>query len=110
MTTIDLTPYTGNGKVRNLSGKDRGLAAREEFGLTDLDQGAETILVKVPDYVYSISTSFFCGLFSESFDTLGGAEGFLEKYEFEMPQELWPQVEQGLERCSYEFQPLMAAG
>lgn len=105
---IDLTKYTSNGKVRNLSGKDRGLAVREEFRMAELDHHEGTVKVCIPGYVYAISTSFFCGMFGDSYEVLGH-DGLLDKYEFDMPEELWPQIEQGLERCAYQFEPLMAA-
>lgn len=103
MRRIDLSVFTGEGRVKNLSGKPRGEAARTHFALDELDQGAEPVTVVVPDYIYTISTSFFCGLFAGSFQHLGGSTKFLEKYHFEMPDDLWPDVESGLERCSYTF-------
>ena len=106
---IDLTIYTANGKVRNLSGKDRGVSARQHFKMDELDlQPNDVVTVYIPDYVYAISTSFFCGMFGDSFETLG-RDGLLKKYEFNMPDDLQAHVEQGLERCAYHFQPLMPA-
>lgn len=110
MTQLDLAKYTADGKVRNLSGKDRGLDARAQFGMNRLDQSADTVTVIIPDYVYAVSTSFFCGMFSASYNALGGRDQLLEKYIFKVPPELWPQIEQGLERCSYDFQPLVTRG
>ncbi len=105
---IDLGQYTANGKIRNLSGKDRGLSVREKFGMSDLDAKADVVTVRIPEYVYAISTSFFCGMFGESYWNLGGRDRLLEKYRFEMPNELWPQIEQGLKRCAFQFEPLMS--
>ena len=105
---IDLERYTSYGKVKNLSGKDRGLSVRKEFGMAELDHDADIVTVRIPEYVYAISTSFFCGMFGDSYETLG-YDALLAKYKFEMPEELWPQIEQGLERCSYQFEPLTAA-
>ena len=108
MRTIDLTPYTADGKVRNLSGKDRGLDARAQFQMDEEDRQTDPVTVYVPDYVYAISTSFFCGMFGASYDSLG-RDGLLRKYQFKAPDVLWPQIEQGLERCSYGFRPLTVA-
>ena len=105
---IDLELYTANGKVRNLSGKDRGLSVRGKFCMDELDRGPRTVEVRIPEYVYAISTSFFCGMFGDSYEALG-RDGLLDKYEFDMPDELWPQIEQGLERCAHQFEPLMSA-
>lgn len=105
---IDLRKYTSDGKIRNLSGKDRGLDVRREFGMQELDHDESVVKVYIPEYVYAISTSFFCGMFGDSYEILG-REGLLSKYSFDVPEELWPQIEQGLERCAYQFEPLMAA-
>lgn len=104
---IDLASYTANGKVRNLSGEVRGLAARNEFGLDGLDRSSEYVTVRIPNYVYAISTSFFCGMFSDSYKTLGH-ETFLKKYRFDVTPDQWPQILQGMERCSYDFEPLVS--
>ena len=106
MHTIDLTGFTADGKVRNLSGKDRGISARRQFNLDALDQDSDVVKVHVPDYVYAISTSFFCGMFAQSYAALGRS-GLLAKYNFDVPPKLWRQIEQGLERCSYEPEPLV---
>ncbi len=108
MKEIDLSEYTSNGKVRNLSGKDRGLSARDKFKMDDLDKDEGVVKVRIPDHVYAISTSFFCGMFGDSYNTLGH-DRLLEKYHFDMPEALRPQINQGLERCSCEFEPLMTA-
>lgn len=107
MKRIDLASYTANGKVRNLSGKTRGLDARRNFELDEIDRSADPVAVRIPDYVYAISTSFFCGMFSDSYKMLG-PDGFLEKYRFEATDEQWPQISQGIERCSYDFEPLVS--
>lgn len=82
MQTIDLDRLTGNGKVHNLSGHVRGLAARTEFGLDDLDTASAQVRVIVPDHVYSLSPSFVQGLFSASVKALGNnPETFFSHYE-----------------------------
>lgn len=103
---IDLQEFTRGGEVRNLSGKDRGLYAREQFNLDHHDSLQETVTVSIPKNVYAISTSFFCGMFGDSYDVLG-REGLLKVYEFDVPDVLWPQIEQGLERCAFRLETLM---
>lgn len=109
MKVIDLELYTADGKVRNLSGKSRGLDARSEFRLDDVDRGKEAVTVRIPSYVYAISTSFFCGMFSDSYTHFGSAEGFLGRYKFEVTDVQWRQIQQGIERCSYGFTSLVSA-
>ena len=102
---IDLERFTKGGTVKNLSGKERGLSAREEFRLDDYDNGREPVVVRIPDNVYAISTSFFCGMFGKSYQTLGKRR-LREIYRFETSEVPWPQIEQGLDRCAFQFSPL----
>lgn len=107
---IDLEKYTAGGKVKNLSGKDRGLKAREEFDLDRIDSEGGPVEVRIPNSVYAVSTSFFCGMFGESYSNLGGPDKLREIYKFHVPDGLEPQIQQGLERCASQFKPLMQSG
>lgn len=81
MQTIDLEELTGNGKVHNLSGHVRGLAARNAFGLDALDAAGDPVQVIVPDHVYSLSPSFVQGLFSASVKAVGNdPSAFFSRY------------------------------
>ena len=102
---IDLKKFTRGGTLQNLSGKERGLAARRVFQLDNYDESRTPVTVRIPDNVYAISTSFFCGMFGDSYQKLGDV-GLREVYKFEMPDVLRPQIEQGLERCAFQFTPL----
>lgn len=64
---IDLDVLTDHGKVHNLSGHDRGVAARAEFGLDQLDQQSDQVDIIVPDHIYAVSPSFIQGLLAGSF-------------------------------------------
>ena len=97
---IDLSDVTGNGEVRNLSGKDRGLSARLHYKLDALDDSPDPVIVKIPDYLVAISSSFFLGLFSNSVEKLGGRERFLQKYRFEADGWVLDQVNRGIERAT----------
>jgi len=78
---IDLDILTENGKVHNLSGHDRGLAARAEFQLDGLDGDSPTVEIHVPDHIYAVSPSFIQGLLAASFATLGSTrEAFFRQY------------------------------
>lgn len=104
---IDLEKFTSSGKIRNLSGRERGKEARKIFKLDRLDCKRTPVEIKIPDSVYAISTSFFCGMFQESYETLGGSEKLREVYKFVIPDKLQPQIMQGLERCASRFKPYM---
>lgn len=102
---IDLGLLTDAGKVHNLSGKERGEQARKKFGLDTVDESQEDVVVVVPDTVYSLSTSFFLGLFSPTVEAIGD-DGFRRKYKFSATPLILQQVDYGLERCVSERGPL----
>ena len=84
MAAINLTELTRD-EVRNLAGHDRGLKAREHFGLDKLDQGNESVDVVLPDNFRAVSPSFFQGMFAESVHHFGTAMAFFEHYHFDAP-------------------------
>lgn len=96
MQKIELMELTGNGEVHNLSGHERGLAARNKFNLEKLDSSAEPVVVAIPDFVYTITPSFFQGMFAESVKKLGNREGFLSHYTFIAPPVVLQQIENGI--------------
>lgn len=79
---VNLDKLTRDGRVRNLSGKERGQAARAQLDLDTLDAQLDSVEIVVPDYIDTISPSYFQGLFSESISRLSGRTGFLGKYKF----------------------------
>lgn len=94
---IDLEELTGDGRVQNLSGRLRGLAARELFQMDELDESGEVVEVRVPDYVYSLTPSFFQGLFGESVHAVGdSADTFRQRFHFVAPEIVLEQIERGL--------------
>jgi len=96
MPMINLITLTDDGRVRNLTGHERGLAARDMFKLSKLDDGSEVVEVHVPDDVDAITVSFFQGMFAESVKKAG--QNFLEKYHFHASPSVMEQVMRGVER------------
>lgn len=80
MVTLDIGGHLTPG-VGLLAGRDRGKAVRAKAALDRLDGGSEPVRVIFPNFVYSINSSFFLGLFELSIDALG-EDGFLKQYEF----------------------------
>ncbi|MDJ1632653.1 hypothetical protein [Rhizobium rhizogenes] len=95
MQTIELEQLT-KGEVHNLSGHDRGQAARVHFKLSELDGGTDVVLIHVPEHVYTITSSFFQGMFAESVKHLGDRESFFARYRFDADPVVLQQVEQGI--------------
>ncbi|MEA3051146.1 MAG: hypothetical protein QOG72_49 [Sphingomonadales bacterium] len=89
---IDIDALT-RGEVRNLSGHDRGLAARSEFHLDELDQEGRSVEIRFPERFRGISSSFFQGMFAESVQLRGSVDGFFEHYRFDAPAHVLAQIE-----------------
>ena len=97
MKMINLEELTGNGRVHNLSGRLRGLAARDLYKLDEFDQSAEDAEVVVPGYVYSLTPSFVQGLFGESIRASGNdLTAFRRRFRFVAPAIVLEQLERGL--------------
>ena len=81
---VDIRLLT-QGEVRNLAGHERGLAARERFGMQRLDEDAAPVAVVFPDHFRQVSSSFFQGMFSASVRRLGSVDAFFNHYRFDAP-------------------------
>lgn len=65
------------------SGRPRGAAARVRYLLDEVDKDSNTVVdVSVPDRTYSMTSSFFLGLFGPSVVRAGSREAFFQKYHF----------------------------
>lgn len=107
--TIDLERLTGAGKVHNLSGRERGLAARELFQLDALDASVEAVEIIVPDYVYSLTPSFVQGFLGASLRAVGNDKfKFSSRFHFQAPSIVLQQLERGIDaiRMSRDLQLL----
>lgn len=97
VSAIDFGTLT-EGKVHNLSGHDRGLAARRSFRLDELDTDGVKHLVRIPDDIYGISPSFIQGLFADTLRSLNNSlEEFERCYEFEATDLIQRQIARGLQ-------------
>lgn len=102
MPMIDLEKLT-DGKVRLLTGMDRGEAARELFKLNELETEKSPIVVKAPSNLRSISTSFVQGLLAGAMITIG-SESVASVYDFSMlPKPLQEDFERGIERLKLHY-------
>jgi hypothetical protein len=109
MREISFKDLTNDGEVRNLSGHERGRAARENYRLNDADRDGEIIRVVVPEDIYSITSSFFQGMFSESVRKAGSRENFLARFEFDAPPVVLRQIERGIEASLMRRGSILAA-
>lgn len=68
---INLDDLTEHGEVHNLSGHERGLAARRSFGLDRFDIESAEVEIVVPAHIYAVSPSFVQGLLAGSLQNVG---------------------------------------
>lgn len=69
---IDFAELTENGQVANLSGRHRGLAAREKYNLDwGTEQDVHDLEIIVPRSLDSVTPSFIQGMFGRALEVLG---------------------------------------
>jgi hypothetical protein len=78
---INLAEFSSNG-VGVLAGRALGDAARKKYklDLLDLDSNAH-FEIQIPEFIYSINSSFFLGMFADSIRALGESE-FRRRFHF----------------------------
>lgn len=84
------------------TGRDRGERLREELNLDSFDTAEGCIKVIIPEQTYSISSSFFLGMFGPSILKAGSREQFLSKYQFETSKFLLGVIEKHITRALQE--------
>lgn len=68
------------------SGRSKGELVREKFKLDHIDNEPVRVVVQIPEATYSVTTSFFLGLFGDSVRKAGSREAFLRKFNFQAPE------------------------
>jgi hypothetical protein len=105
---IDLSELTRGGEVHNLSGHERGLAARAHFGLDAADAGHEPVQVIVPPEIYTLTPSFFQGMFAKSVHALGDGPKFMARFCFQASPIVLRQIARGVSSLKSRRDELMA--
>src|SRR3982751_5854061 len=70
------------------TGRGRGEALRRKFELDEKEDALEAVAVIIPDTTYTVSSSFFLGLFGPSVVKAGSVEKFKRKFHFRAPMVL----------------------
>ena len=70
------------------TGRGRGEALRRQFELDEKEDALEAVAVIIPDTTYTVSSSFFLGLFGPSVVKAGSVERFKRKFHFRAPTAL----------------------
>jgi hypothetical protein len=68
------------------TGRSRGEALRRELRLDEADAKEEVVEIDIPEDTYTISSSFFLGLFGPSVVKAGSKEAFYSYYHFRSPE------------------------
>lgn len=92
---IELNELTGNGRVRSLSGQERGVAARQHFQLDRADATNEQVVIHARD-LDAVTASFLQGMLSKSIRKLATREAFLSRFKFDAPPEILRQVDRAI--------------
>ncbi len=78
---LDLARYRGSVENRVLAGREEGKQVRKVAKVEQLDQLLSIVEVKIPQDLFSLTSSYFLGLFGDSIRELGEAR-FREHYRF----------------------------
>ena len=84
--TVDLSRLAGPV----LSGRNRGAAARAEYDLDNAEDRADIVQIVIPDNTYTVTSSFFLGLFGDSVRKCGSIGNFESKFRYLAPPFLIP--------------------
>lgn len=87
--TIDLAKY--NGPV--YTGRSRGEHIREFLALDRVDSEGGEVNVLIPDNTYTVTSSFFLGLFGPSVVKAGSKNAFFQRFHFNAPSFLESEME-----------------
>lgn len=84
------------------TGRPRGEAARRKYRLDDLDSAKESVEVIIPDEVYTITSSYFLGLFGPSIRNYGSKSDFIAHYNFQAPERVMGRLDEWVDRALRE--------
>ncbi len=80
------------------TGRSRGVSDRKKLQLDVLDKSDEPVDVVIPAEVYTVTSSYFLGLFGESIRALG-REDFLAHYIFRAPDHISHKIDDWIARA-----------
>jgi hypothetical protein len=85
MTTANLIDF---GRIEGpvYTGRDRGASLRRDLDVDQMDSVGSAVEVRIPKSTYTISSSFFLGLFGPSVVRAGTKEAFYNRFHFDSPE------------------------
>lgn len=88
MTTLTYELSPSGGPV--YSGRERGESLRKQLKIDNAEDSADLVKVTIPSSAYTVSSSFFLGLFGPSVQKCGSVDKFERKFQFTAPPFLLP--------------------
>ena len=89
------------------SGRSKGELARKKFNLDEVDKNQMKVVVRIPETTYSVTSSFFLGLFGESVRRAGSREAFLRRYDIQAPEVFGETFDTCISRALQKHRPLI---
>ena len=81
------------------TGRSRGEQLREVLHLDEADRDGRTVKVTIPAGTFTISSSFFLGLFGPSVMRAGSTKAFFDRYQIESPDYLKEAMDSYVQRA-----------
>jgi hypothetical protein len=97
MTHVDMKSFIKNG-IKVFSGRQEGSSIRKKLNLDEYDNNDEIVCINIPDFVWSMNSSFFLSCFGDSIRKLG-KEKFKTKYIFNCDSIIQKQIEEGISQA-----------
>lgn len=86
-------------KSKILTGREYGEEMRDKYKLDALEDEYESIIIFIPDSIYSVNPSFLLGMFGISIRKFGSEDAFLEKYQFDCDETVIESVFDAIDRA-----------
>lgn len=98
---INFEQYYEKYNEKVLAGRPEGKEYRAHLNLDNIDKTSDVVEVIIPEYFFSLNSSFFLGCFGPSVRNLG-EQSFREKYVFTCDSALKKGIEDGISRALNE--------
>lgn len=97
---INLREYIGKEQII-LCGREEGYKLREKLNLDILEETNYQLVIIIPEYICSMNSSYFIGLFKDSINKMN-INGFKNKYTFKCSEYIKDNIKDGLVSLLHE--------
>lgn len=96
MIKINIQDYI-DPQLSVLTGRTHGIMTRGKIDLDKIEEKEEKIEIIIPNNIISFNSSYFIGLFFNSFIKFNSKEEFYKKYSFICDQYIKQDIQDGIE-------------